>query len=155
MFACRWANEQAKLWDPEQSRRSLDGDAWDDALEVLGACGPAGRANLAHTVSTENELATPRHISPRSSDLSTCMLNESRTEVLEGLAQSAALHTASGMRVTSKVSSAHRLMPMLLLQGATLAEADTDSTRKTAALARKAHSLFRQQLEIEQRVNEQ
>ena len=58
---------------------SLDGNAWDDALEMLGACGP-GRSHLAQTVSTENEAVTPRPISPRSSNLSTCMLGESRQE---------------------------------------------------------------------------
>ena len=94
----RWANEQAKAWDPEQTRRSLDGDAWDDALEMLGACGPVSRAHLATTVSTENELATPRPISPRGSDLSACMLGESRPEVPASLG-TALLGVASPMYV--------------------------------------------------------
>ena len=78
---CRWANEQAKQWDPPGKQTGLDGDAWDDALEMLDACGPDGRAQLCRTESTEQGPATPHPLSPLGSGLSNCMLAESKPEV--------------------------------------------------------------------------
>ena len=82
----RWANEQARMWEPHQGPTALDADAWDDALELLDACGPDSRAQLCRTTSTEQGPVTPRPLgSPMGSGLSACMLAESKPEVSPAL----------------------------------------------------------------------
>ena len=82
----RWANEQARIWEPQNAPTALDADAWDDALELLDACGPDSRAQLCRTTSTEQGPVTPRPLgSPMGSGLSACMLAESKHEVSPAL----------------------------------------------------------------------
>ena len=73
------------MWDPQNGPNALDADAWDDALELLDACGPDSRAQLCRTTSTEQGPVTPRPLgSPQGSGLSACMLAESKSEVRAG-----------------------------------------------------------------------